>query len=154
MNTEQREKFHTISRGFTRKLSLSNYIGKDNGGDYESADIFSNHGEEFEAGQPDEFYKKQSQRLYDMAKDDVNDTVQELIRRWKVDKKIPVPVTQEELNEIKDLISSIENIKTENELSKIKDEIKKASGSLNEQQIAFLESAIRRAQNKLLGSQK
>lgn len=62
----------TISRGYTRKINLGNYIKTK---PYESVDFFANYAQEFPADTPVSNLKARSEELYSRAKVDVEDAV-------------------------------------------------------------------------------
>jgi len=66
----------TISRSYSRKLSLKHYGGVQ----YEMAEFFSSYSEEVNAETPKEELKRVSSLLYDMAKSDVEEAVAETIK--------------------------------------------------------------------------
>lgn len=62
----------TISRGFTRKVNLGNYIKTK---PFESADFFANYSEELPADTPEKQLKAHSEELYAKAREDVENSV-------------------------------------------------------------------------------
>lgn len=107
----------TISRSYTRKINLGNY---------ESADAFANYSEELSADTPQEEIKLKSRELFEMAKEDVLDVINQIRKSngtlefdWKKVKNVidkmranTLQVGEyEELNEIEaDFINSVKKL--------------------------------------------
>ena len=69
----------TISRSYSRKISLKNYGGPS----FETADFWASYSEELPADSKIEVLKETSNMLYDMAKSDVIEAIEETIKGLK-----------------------------------------------------------------------
>ena len=67
----------TISRSYSRKLSMQHYGGKS----FETMDFFASYGEEFPKNASEEELKRSSALLYDEARSEVEEAVQSEINK-------------------------------------------------------------------------
>ena len=78
-----------VARSFSRKISLKNY----GGASFETQDFFASYSEEISADSSAEVLKETSRMLYDMARGDVEEAVEETIKGLK--SKDPIKLDHE-----------------------------------------------------------
>lgn len=140
--------FHSVTRSYSKKINLSNYVP---GRDYESADLFSSHNEQLPVGAKQEEIDALSQKLFEMAQKDVEDTATIIINKLKKAAGMAVELTEKEYEQIKDLTEMLETAVSAEDVEKVVSVIKERKPSLNEGQLDFLRSATSRAKAKTLG---
>lgn len=121
----------SITRSFTKKINLANYV---EGRQYESVDVFSSHNETIPLDEATpEKQNEVSNRLYEMAKADVERSITDYINSLKVEDGEYVAPSAKELADIADLIKGLVDGKESSA-----DDINARKDALSESQLKFL----------------
>ena len=140
--------FHTITRSFTQKVNLANHVKERS---YESVDFFASHNEAIPLEEADlKKIKEVSDRLYDLAKQDVEEAIENYIRALKGEAGVPTDINAKDLVKIKELVVEVDDITTKTKLQAAKEKATKLKPDLNENQLNYLARLFRKAEAKVL----
>ena len=140
------QQYHSITRSFSKKVNLELSVGGKH--KYEAEDFFSSHNEAIplEEATP-ERVKEISQRLYDLAKEDVEGAVASRVRELKERDGIAVQPIGSDYGAIGGLIEGLEKATTKVEVDAVV-ELIKAREDLTDTQKEYLRSVVRKATAK------
>ncbi len=137
-----------IVRSYSHKLVPENHAIE--GHRFAPLDFFASYGEHLPSDSSDEDIRKMSDRLYGLAKGDVERAIQETLIELRREAGLPTMPTSDELRDMKKLIEGIEKAENKGQLEDVKEAIKSQVDDLNETQLEYLRNSVRKAEAKLI----
>lgn len=139
--------FHNVTRSFTQKINLKNYV---TGHDYEMVDFFSSQSEAIplEQATPEKIAEV-SERLYQLAKKEVEDAVGAFIASLRNSSDMPVQLNAAEMALISDIVAEANQATTKTKLTAVKAKATERKPQLSESQLQYLSSLFRKLEAKL-----
>ena len=141
------QQLHSITRSYAKKINLSNYVPDKQ---YESLDLFSSHNEQLPQSATQEEITALSDRLFNMAKAEVEARATEVINELKRAAGITIEPTGAEYAQVADIITMLESAVVSENIKSAVELVKERKDTLNEVQLEFLRSVVRKAEAKIL----